>query len=78
MKSYVKLYEEFVPSSINEGKKVLADKEGNKDTGNKIIDKYLKGMRQGTIQVAWNMISVRGGVVDFNNNVDFTVAYANQ
>lgn len=63
--------------SVNEAKKVLADREGNKDTGNKIIDKYLKGMRQGTIQVAWNMISVRGGVVDFNNNVDFTVAYDN-
>lgn len=63
--------------SLNEGKKVLADREGNKETGNKIIDKYLKGMRQGTIQVAWNMISVRGGVVDFNSNVDFTVAYDN-
>jgi len=63
--------------SVNEAKKVLADREGNKDTGNKIIDKYLKGMRQGTIQVAWNMISVQGGVVDFNSSVDFTVAYDN-
>ena len=63
--------------NVNEGKKVLADREGNKDTGNKIIDKYLKGMRQGTVQVAWNMISVKGGVVDHNNNIDFTVAYDN-
>ena len=69
--------DELIPESVNEGKKILKDREGNKDTGNKIIDSYLKGMRQGTIQIAWNMISVRGGVVDFTNNIDFTVAFDN-
>lgn len=63
------------PEKVDEGKKILKDKDGNKDTGNKILDQYLKGMRAGTIQVAWNMLSVRNGVLDVNNDATYTIGY---
>ena len=61
-------YDDF----LNEGKKITSK---NKKSDNKLIDKFVKGLGSGEVDVAYNMITVRNAVIDMNRNANFTLAF---